>query len=55
MGYQIKTENGYDFGAVISALQKDIRRGNEVEAMYWCLELYRRYHNALWTRLRVIV
>ena len=54
MKFQIKTENNYDFGSVISALQKEIRRGKEVEAMYWCLELYRRYHNSLCTRLRVI-
>ncbi|WP_447985032.1 AAA family ATPase [Nitrospira sp. Nam74] len=53
--YQLKTENGYQFGEVISALQKDIRRGHEVEAMFWALELYEKYGKALWTRLQVIV
>ena len=53
--YQLKTENNYDFGEVISALQKEIRRGHETEAMFWALELYERYGKALWTRLQVIV
>ena len=51
----LKTASGYEYGEVISALQKDIRRGNEEAAMFWALELYERYSNALWTRLRVIV
>ncbi len=53
--YQLKTENNYDFGEVLSSLQKEIRRGHEVEAMYWALELYEKYGRALWTRLQVIV
>jgi replication-associated recombination protein RarA len=53
--YQLKTENDYDFGEVISALQKEIRRGHEKEAMFWALEIYLKYPKALWTRLQVIV
>jgi replication-associated recombination protein RarA len=52
--YQLKTQNDYDFGEVISALQKSIRRGHELESMFWALELYEKYGRALWTRLQVI-
>jgi replication-associated recombination protein RarA len=52
--YQLKTENDYDFSEVISALQKEIRRGHEEAAMFWGLELYEKYWKALWTRLQVI-
>ena len=34
-----KTKHGYDFYEVLSALQKEIRRGNEYEAMFWAVEL----------------
>jgi replication-associated recombination protein RarA len=34
-----QTVNGYNDDEVISALQKDLRRDNEAEAMYWALEL----------------
>ena len=33
------TKRGYDMYELISALQKDIRRGNEYEAMFWAVEL----------------
>jgi replication-associated recombination protein RarA len=52
--YQLRTEGDYDFGEVLSALQKSIRRGHEVEAMYWALELYVKYRRALWQRLTVV-
>ena len=48
------TEGGYEFGEVISALQKEIRRGNEEHSLYWALECFPFYSKALWTRLRVI-
>lgn len=54
-GAMYQTESGYDLLEVISALQKEIRRGNEEPAMYWALELFPRHSKALWTRLRVIV
>ena len=47
-------QNGYSLGDAISALQKEIRRGNEYEAMYWALELVPRYEVYLWKRLLVI-
>lgn len=53
--YRLQTDGGYDYLEVISALQKEIRRGNETAAMYWALELYEKYGKGLWTRLQVIV
>lgn len=53
---KIFTEHhGYDLFECISALQKDIRRGNEKEAMYWAMELIPKYEGYLWRRLVVIV
>jgi replication-associated recombination protein RarA len=52
---EIRTQNGYDLGAVISALQKTIRRGDEEQAMYWSLELIPTFEKYLWRRLIVIV
>lgn len=54
MSYQQKTQNSYDLGEVISALQKEIRRGNEQGAMYWALELVPQFEPYLWRRLVVI-
>ena len=34
-----QTKHGYNDDEVISALQKDIRRGHEQQAMHWALEL----------------
>lgn len=53
MAYNV-TQNGYELGEVVSALQKDIRRGNEQGAMYWALEMIPRYEAYLWRRLIVI-
>jgi hypothetical protein len=52
---QVKTQNGYLLGEVISALQKEIRRGGEENAMYWALELIPRFEAYLWRRLTVII
>lgn len=54
MGFFKRTQNGYDLGEVISALQKDIRRGEEQGAMYWALELLPQFEAYLWRRLVVI-
>lgn len=54
MAYKSMTQNSYDTGEVISALQKEIRRGNEEGAMYWALELVPQYEFYLWRRLVVI-
>jgi len=48
------TAKGYDFLEVLSALQKEVRRGNEYEAVYWATELESFNPKALWSRLRVI-
>ena len=54
MAYQVFTQNSYGLDEIISALQKDIRRGNEEQALYWALELLPRYEVYLWRRLAVI-
>jgi replication-associated recombination protein RarA len=54
MAYQAFTQNGYGLDEIISALQKDIRRGHEEAALYWALELLPRYEAYLWRRLLVI-
>ena len=48
------TQNGYFLDEVISALQKDIRRGNEYESMFWCFELIPKFEGYLWRRLIII-
>ena len=48
------TSKGYNMFELLSALQKDIRRGNEYEAEYWTTKLESLNHKALWNRLRVI-
>lgn len=52
--FRLKTEGGYDFFEVLSALQKTIRRGLTEEAMYWALELLPQFEKSLWRRLIVI-
>ena len=49
------TQRGYQLSDVISAIQKEIRRGNEESAMYWALECIPRYEQYFWRRLIVIV
>jgi replication-associated recombination protein RarA len=49
-----QTQRGYDFHELLSALQKDIRRGNEYQATFWAVELESFNPTALWNRLRVI-
>jgi len=49
-----QTPRGYDFHELLSALQKDIRRGNEYQAVFWAAELESFNPTALWNRLRVI-
>lgn len=38
-GFELKTKNEYKLDEVVSALQKEIRRGNELMASYWAFEL----------------
>jgi len=49
-----QTQRGYDIYELLSALQKDIRRGNEYQALFWAVELESFNPTALWNRLRVI-
>lgn len=51
----LKTPGGYLVGEVTSAMQKDIRRGNEREALFWATELSMTgYTNYVFKRLRLI-
>lgn len=54
----MKTLNGYSSDEVISALQKDIRRGNLVQAMHWAYELLstkdKKLRDKFWERMFVI-
>lgn len=38
-GFELTTKNGYKLDEVVSALQKECRRGNELMAKYWALEM----------------
>lgn len=49
-----KTNRGNDVFEVKSALQKEIRRGNEEHAMFWAWELESFKEIMVWDRLRVI-
>ena len=49
-----QTSRGYDPFEVLSALQKEIRRGNEFEAVYWATELATSNPNMVWKRLKII-
>jgi hypothetical protein len=49
-----RTQKGYVLGEVISAIQKEIRRGKEREAFFWAMELCPRYEKYLWRRLIII-
>jgi replication-associated recombination protein RarA len=48
------TKNGYDLLETLSAIQKEIRRCKEYEAVYWAVELESLNSKALWNRLKVI-
>jgi len=52
--FQLTTKNGFSLFEVTSAFQKSIRRGLEVEAMYWAMEMEAKYHAYLWKRATVI-
>jgi replication-associated recombination protein RarA len=53
----VKTHEGYQADEVISALQKDIRRGNIDRAVFWAFELClsgKEFQDKLWERLVTI-
>jgi replication-associated recombination protein RarA len=49
-----QTPRGYDIYELLSALQKDIRRGKEYQTVFWAAELESFNPTALWNRLRII-
>ena len=52
---QTITPGGYLMGEVASAMQKEIRRGHEREALFWATELdLAGYGDYVWKRLRII-
>lgn len=53
--YQVKTKQDFDFFEVASAFQKSIRRGDELQSMYWAVELYDSgYQNYAWKRMIIM-
>lgn len=53
--YEAKTKSGYMLDEVVSALQKEIRRGKEKEAMFWAVEMMESgYGQYCWRRLATI-
>lgn len=55
MKQQVLTSNGYDLFECVSALQKEIRRCNEKDSMYWAVELYNSgFAPYVWKRLIII-
>jgi len=50
----VKTHNGRDFYELLSALQKCVRRGLELEAVHFAVELEEFNPTALWNRLEII-
>ena len=51
----VKTKNGYQADEVISALQKEIRRGRIEDAAYWAYEMIiSELEEKLWSRLATI-
>ncbi len=60
MAYGLREHNGpiskkgYEPDELMSALQKEIRRCNEYQAIFWAVELESLNALALWNRLRVI-
>lgn len=51
---KVTTKKGYDFFAVVSALQKAVRRGEEEIALYFTVELFNSgYENYLWKRMKI--
>ena len=53
----IMSPRGYNYFDLLSALQKDIRRGNEKRAVFWATEtesMGSKQTSALWNRLKII-
>ncbi len=55
MSFRAFTKNQYPLDEVTSALQKEIRRGNERPALFWAMEMVPQFEKYMWYRLLVIV
>ncbi len=54
--YRARTKRGYYLDEVVSAMTKEIRRGNEDKALFWAMEMcLSGYSKYFWTRLSVLV
>lgn len=54
-GFELKTKNGHRLDAVVSALQKAIRRGDQERALYFMLEMVEsNFVGYFWRRISVI-
>lgn len=52
--YKPRTKNGYQLDEAVSTLQKAIRRGDEVTALFFALECFPKYASYCWRRLQVV-
>lgn len=52
--FKLRTQNGYDFYEVASALQKSIRRADVKLAGFMAVELFPQYSDYCWKRLLTI-
>lgn len=46
-------ENGELLSTAVSVMIKELRRGNELHALYWAKQIEGRYHKYLWRRLAI--
>jgi replication-associated recombination protein RarA len=49
-----KKPGTYEYDQVVSALQKEIRRGKLEDALFWAIMLEKMNHTVLWNRLVII-
>ncbi|AMM44248.1 ATPase [Arthrobacter phage KellEzio] len=45
--------NGVELNMAVSILIKELRRGKELEALYWAKQIESRYHKYVWRRLAI--
>lgn len=50
---KLTTTNGYLLAEVVSAMIKELRRGNAMNAMYWAEEMSEKFSDYMWRRLMV--
>lgn len=52
--WEPRTPDGHPLDEAVSALQKSIRRGDELAAAYFAVEISKSYHKKVWYRLEII-